>query len=439
MQSNNSSLARFFKLAENNTSVSKELVAGFTTFMTMAYILAVNPLILSSTGMDAGALFTATALAAVIGTLAMGLMANLPFALAPGMGLNAIFAYYICGALGYSWQTALAAVFIEGVIFIILTIFNIREAIINAIPMALKHAITTGIGLFIALIGFVNAGVVVTGEGTILDLGNLSSPPVILALVGILLTGILLTLNVKGAILIGMMATTVLGIATGQVVVADWNFFKAPPSLAPIFMQMDFSSIFSSDLLSVLFILLFIDMFDTVGTLIGVCDRSGMLDKDGKVPNAKMALMADAIGTTAGAVLGTSTVTTYVESAAGVAEGGRTGLTSVMTALLFTVALLFSPLFLLVPSFATGPALVIVGMFMMEPITKIDWHDYSLALPAFLTMILMPLAYSIADGIMYGIISYVIIKICTGKIKDVPKLTFVIALLSILNIYFNLH
>ncbi len=435
MQSNQSALNRIFKLSDKNTSVGKEVVAGFTTFMTMAYILAVNPIILSGTGMDAGALFTATALAAIIGTLAMGLMANLPFALASGMGLNAIFAYYICGALGYSWQTALTAVFLEGIIFIILTFFNVREAIINAIPLPLKYAITTGIGLFIALIGFVNSGIIIRGEGTVLDMGSLSSPPVIIALIGIVFTGILLANNVKGAILIGMIVTSLLGVFTGQVVFPEnWSPLQVPPSIAPIAFQLDFTHIFSTEILSVLFILLFIDMFDTVGTLIGVCERSGMLDEEGKVPNAKMALMADAIGTTVGALLGTSTVTTYVESAAGVAEGGRTGLTSVVTALLFALALLFSPIFLLVPAFATGPALVIVGMMMMTSIAKIDWNDYSVALPAFLTMILMPLSYSIADGIMFGVISYVVIKVFIGKIKEIPALTFVIAILSIINI-----
>lgn len=443
MTQQNSFFERFFKLSENGTTLSKEFIAGFTTFMTMAYILAVNPFILSATGMDINALFTATALSAIIATLVMGLVANLPFALAPGMGLNAIFAFNICLGMGYSWQTALTAVFLEGIIFIALTIFNIREAIIDAIPLAIKHAISVGIGLFIALIGFVNSGIVVSGKfvqedgslgGLIVDMGNLASPTVLIAVAGLAITGVLLARNVKGAILIGIFASTLLAIATGQVSLDGFQLFKAPPSLAPIAFKLDFSQIFSGDILIALFVLLFVDMFDTVGTLIGVCDRSGMLDKDGKVPNAKQALLADAIGTTAGALLGTSTVTTYVESASGVAEGGRTGLTAVVTAGLFAVALFLSPLFLMVPGYATGPALIIVGMFMMAPVSKIDWIDFSEALPAFLTFVIMPFTYSIADGIMFGMLSYVVVKSLTGKTKDIPALTYVIAGLFIIKL-----
>lgn len=441
MTQQHSFFERFFKLSEHGTTLSKEAIAGFTTFMTMAYILAVNPIILSETGMDINALFTATALSAIIATLVMGLVANLPFALAPGMGLNAIFAYTICLGMGYSWQTALTAVFLEGIIFIALTVFNVREAIIDAIPLSIKHAISVGIGLFIALIGFVNSGIVVSGKfvqkdgslgGLIVDLGSLATPTVLIAIAGLIITGVLLARNVKGAILIGIFASTLLAIVTGQVSLEGFQLFKAPPSLAPIAFKLDFSQIFSGDILIALFVLLFVDMFDTVGTLIGVCDRSGMLDKDGKVPNAKQALLADAVGTTAGALLGTSTVTTYVESASGVAEGGRTGLTAVFTAGLFAVALFLSPLFLMVPNYATGPALIIVGMFMMAPVSKIDWMDFSEALPAFLTFVIMPFTYSIADGIMFGILAYVAVKALTGKTKDIPALTYVIAGLFII-------
>lgn len=437
MDANVSTIERMFKLKENNTTVSREIIAGFTTFMTMAYILAVNPDIMSSAGMDRGAVFTATVIAAMVGTLAMGFLANLPFALAPGMGLNAIFAFNICGALGYSWQTALAAVLLEGIIFIVLTFFNIREAIINAIPLPIKHAITTGIGFFIALIGFVNAGIVKTGEGTILDAGDILEPTRLIALSGLVIAGVLLAKNVKGAILAGILSSTLLGVVTGSIPIDNFQLISMPPSIQPIFLQLDFSKIISADILPVLFTLLFIDMFDTVGTLVGVCDRADMLDKDGKVPNARMALLADAIATTVGALFGASTVTTYVESASGVAEGGRTGLTAITTAIFFGLSLFFAPMFLLVKGFCTGPALILVGMFMIAPITKVDWEDYSIAIPAFLTMILMPFTYSIADGIMFGIISYVIINIFTGDYKKIQPLTYVIAVLSVINLYFS--
>lgn len=440
MNDQRSFLDNFFKLSKNGTTVNREILAGFTTFMTMAYILVVNPEMLSTTGMEINALFTATALAAIVGTVSMALLANLPFALAPGMGLNAVFAFVICGTMGYNWQTALTAVLLEGIIFILLTIFNIREAIINAIPLTIKHAISVGIGLFIALIGFINSGIVVSGkfidgdgklDGLVVKIGNITSPPVLIALFGLLITGILLVRNVKGAILIGIAISTILSVIVDPSLLAGFQLLKAPPSIAPIMFKFDFSKIFNGDLLIVLFLLLFVDMFDTVGTLIGVCDKSGLLDKDGKVPNAKQALMADAVGTTVGAMLGTSTVTTYVESAAGVAEGGRTGLTSLTTAFFFFIALFFSPLFLLVPSYATGPALIIVGMFMMEPVSKIAWEDFSEAIPAFLTFVMMPFTYSIADGIMFGIISYVVIKSSMGKHKEVHPLTYVLAVLFI--------
>ncbi|MCK8059453.1 MULTISPECIES: NCS2 family permease [unclassified Fusibacter] len=433
-------MEQFFKLSEHKTTVSRELIAGLTTFMTMAYILAVNPFILGTTGMDKGALFTATALAAIVGTVAMGMMANLPFALAPGMGLNAIFAFTIVGAMGYSWQTALTAVLIEGIIFILLTFFNVREAIINAIPLGIKHAISVGIGLFIALIGFVNAGIVQSGkfalpdgslDGLIVSLGDLTSPGALVAIIGLLITGVLLARNVRGAILIGIAISTAIAVPFGLINFDNFTLVQMPPSLSPILFKFEFSSIFNGDMLVILFTLLFVDMFDTVGTLIGVSDRAGMLDKDGKVPNAKQALMADAIGTTVGAVLGTSTVTTYVESAAGVADGGRTGLTAMSTAFFFAVALFFAPLFLIVPAAATAPALIIVGMFMMAPVAKIKWDDFSDALPAFLTFVMMPFTYSIADGIIFGIVSYVVVKVFTGKSKDIPTLTYVLAAIFI--------
>ncbi len=431
MNKQNSFLDNFFKLPEHNTTVSKEFVAGFTTFMTMAYILIVNPGMLGTTGMDANAVFTATALAAIVGTVAMGLMANLPFALAPGMGLNAVFAFVICGAMGYSWQTALTAVLIEGIIFILLTLFNIREAIIDAIPLTIKNAISVGIGLFIAFIGFKNAGIVVASEATFLTIGDVTSAPVLIALAGLVITGILLVKNVRGAILIGIVISTVLSAIVNPSMLANFTPFRMPPSISPIMFKFDFSQIFSGNLLVVLFLLLFVDMFDTVGTLIGVCAKSNMLDEEGKVPNAKQALFADAIGTTVGAMLGTSTVTTYVESAAGVAEGGRTGLTAMSTAFFFFLSLFLSPIFLLVPGFATAPALIIVGMFMMEPVAKIEWTDYSEAIPAFLTFVMMPFTFSIADGIMFGIMSYVFIKTATGRQREVHGLTYVLAALFI--------
>lgn len=439
---------KFFKLKEHNTNVRTELMAGITTFMTMAYILIVNPDILSATGMDAGAIFTATALSAVVGTLVMALAANLPFALAPGMGLNAFFAYTVVIEMGYSWQFALTAVLLEGIIFIALTFLNVREAIINAIPMSLKHAISVGIGLFIALIGLEKAGIVQSGkfhigdgnlDGLIIKLGDVTSASAIVAMIGIILIAVLLSKNVKGAILIGIITSTIIGIPLGvtHLDALQFNGFM-PPSLSPILFKFDFTRVFTMDMFVVLLTFLFVDMFDTVGTLVGVSSKAGLLDKEGKVPNAKQALLADAIGTTFGACIGTSTVTTYVESASGVAEGGRTGLTALSTAGLFFLSLFLAPLFLIVPSAATAPALVIVGLFMMSPITKIDFNDFTESLPAFLTMIMMPLSYSIADGIIFGVVSYVCIKVLTGKRKDVPLLAYVLAVLFVLKFIFKI-
>jgi adenine/guanine/hypoxanthine permease len=425
-------LEKFFQLKENKTTVRTEILAGITTFMTMAYILAVNPSILSATGMDKNALFTATALASVIATLVMALVAKLPFALAPGMGLNAFFAFTVVLGMGHSWQFALTAVFLEGIIFIILTAFNIRELIVNAIPMAMKHAVSAGIGLFIAFIGLQNAGVIVNNDAVLVGLGDMGSASVILALIGVVLTGVLLALKVKGALLIGIFTVTVAGIPFSVTNLPESSLLSLPPSIAPIFMKFEFKEIFTLDMLIVLFTFLFVDMFDTVGTLVGVSDKAGMLDKQGRVPRVKQALFADAIGTTAGAMLGTSTVTTYVESAAGVAEGGKTGLTSLSVAGMFVIALFFAPVFTMVPGAATAPALVLVGFFMMSPILKINFDDYTEAIPAFLTIIMMPLTYSIAEGIVFGMLSYVLLKVLTGKQKDLTVVMVVLAALFIL-------
>lgn len=422
-----------FRLKEHHTDTKTELLAGVTTFMTMAYILVVNPLILSNAGMDFGAVFTATAISSIIATLVMAFYANYPFALAPGMGLNAFFAYGIVLGMGYSWQMALAAVFIEGIIFILLTIFNIREAIVKAIPLNLKHAVSVGIGLFIAFIGLKNAGVVIPFEATIITLGDMTSPGAIMALIGLVITGVLLAKGIRGALLIGIFATTLIGIPLGLTQLPS-NLISAPPSIAPVFLQFDFSRLFSLDMLIILFTLLFVDLFDTLGTLVGVASKADMLDETGNLPKAKQALFADAVGTTVGACLGTSTVTTYVESAAGVAEGGRTGLTALSTAGMFVVALFLSPLFLMIPGAATAPALVLVGLFMMSPIRKIDLDDYTEALPAFLTIIMMPLTFSIAEGIVFGMVSYTALKIFTGKIKDVSIIMIVLSLLFVIHL-----
>ncbi|MBT3382742.1 MAG: NCS2 family permease [Prolixibacteraceae bacterium] len=428
-------LNQFFKLKENNTTVKTEIVAGITTFMTMAYILAVNPDILSATGMDKNALFTATALSAFVATLVMALVAKLPFALAPGMGLNAFFAFTVVLGMGYSWQFALTAVFLEGIIFLILTIFNIRELIVNAIPLSLKHAVSVGIGLFIAFIGLQNAGLIVNNDATLVGLGNMGSPAVLIALGGIVLIAVLLALKVKGALLIGIFVATIVGIPLGVTHMPEGNLVDTPPSLAPIFWKFDFSKVFTFDMLIVLFTFLFVDMFDTVGTLVGVSSKAGMLDKDGKVPRVKQALFADSIGTTFGAMFGTSTVTTYVESASGVAEGGKTGLTSLATAVLFLLALFFAPVFTMVPAAATAPALVLVGFFMMSPILNIKFDDFKESIPAFITIIVMPLTYSIAEGIVFGMLTYVLLKTLTGKFKDISVVMVVLAVLFILKFF----
>ncbi|MBN2260117.1 MAG: NCS2 family permease [Clostridiales bacterium] len=424
-------MAKYFEFDKHKTNLSTEVNAGITTFMTMAYILIVNPIILSNTGMDFQAVFTATALSSLLATLVMGLYAKLPFALAPGMGLNAFFAFTVVLGMGKTWEFALTAVFLEGIIFILLTIFNVREAIINSIPMGIKKAISVGIGLFIAFIGLSNAGIIQAGGGTPLFLGDVTSGGALLALIGLLITSILLVKKVKGALLIGIIATTIVGFPMG-ITVLPTAIVQAPPSMAPIFFKFQWDQVFTLDMLVVLFTFLFVDMFDTVGTLIGVSTKAGMLDEEGKVPNAKKALMADALGTTFGAIFGTSTVTTYVESAAGVSEGGRTGFTAVTTAGMFALALFLSPIFIMIPGAATAPALILVGLFMLSPITEINFEDYSESIPAFVTLLFMPLTYSISDGIVFGIISYVLIKLLTGKSKDISPMTYVIAAIFVL-------
>lgn len=455
-------LDKIFHLKENHTDVKTEVMAGITTFMTMAYILAVNPNILSASGMDRGSVFTATALSAFIATCLMALLSNYPFVLAPGMGLNAYFTYTVVLGMGYTWQQALAAVFAEGIIFILLSLTNVREAIFNSIPMNLKHAVSVGIGLFIAFIGLQNAKIVVGNDSTLVSIfsfkssvaeGTFSSQgiTVLLALIGILVTAVLLAKDVKGSILWGILITWVLGIICQlthlYVPNADIGYYSllpdfsngiSVPSMAPTFMKMDFSIVFSLDFVVIMFAFLFVDMFDTLGTLIGVASKADMLDKDGKLPKIKGALLSDAVGTTVGAVCGTSTVTTFVESASGVAEGGRTGLTSIVAGILFALSLLLSPIFLAIPSFATAPALIVVGYLMLTSVTKIDFSDMTEAIPCFIAIIAMPFMYSISEGISMGVISYVVINLITGKAKEkkISVLMYVLAVLFILKYIF---
>ena len=424
-------LNKLFGFDSKKHNVRTEIVAGITTFLTMSYILAVNPSMFGLLeGMPAGAVFTTTALAAVIGTLAMALFAKLPFGLAPGMGLNAFFVFSVCMGMGYSWQFALTAVFIEGLIFILLTVTNIREAIVNAIPKNLRYAVGGGIGLFIAFIGMQNAGIIVKDDATIVALGDITSGTALLAMIGLVITGVLYALNVKGAMLIGILATTVIGIPMG--ITEFKGVVSTPESIEPIFCKFEWNNIFTLDMLVVVFTFLFIDMFDTIGTLIGVSTKANMVDENGRIPNLKQAFMADAIATTAGALLGTSTTTTYVESAAGVAQGGRTGLTAFSIACCFAIALFFSPLFLSVPAAATAPVLILVGMLMMEPVRNIDFDDATEAIPSFITLVMMPLAYSISAGIMIGMISYVVVNLFCGKFKKLTPAMYILAILFIL-------
>ncbi|MGL6105843.1 NCS2 family permease [Romboutsia sp.] len=430
-------LERTFKLSENNTNVKTEILAGITTFMTMAYILVVNSSILSEAGMDKGAVFTATAISAFVGSCIMGLLANYPIALAPGMGLNAFFAYSVVLGMGHDWQFALCAVLIEGIIFILLTITNVREKIIDCIPEVLKHAVTAGIGLFIAFIGLANAGIVTNGA-TILALGDVTNPLVLLTLVGILLAGFLLAKNIKGAFLIGMLTISAVGMVAGLVELPK-GIVSAVPSLKPVFLgalSISPSEIFSFDMIVVVFTFLFVDLFDTVGCLVGVASKGNMLDENGKLPRAKEALFADAIGTTVGALLGTSTVTAYVESAAGIGEGGRTGLTAVTTGMMFLLSLFFAPIFTAIPTQATAPVLILVGVMMASSLSKIDFSEFTNAIPAFLTVIMMPLAYSIADGIIFGIISFTVLKLATNNKKDVNLSLIILCILFVCKFIF---
>lgn len=427
-------LEKTFKLSENNTTIRKEFLAGLITFLTMSYILIVNPSILSTTGMDKDALFTATALATIFATLMMALYAKLPIAQAPGMGLNAFFAFTICGVMGYSWQFALTAVFIEGIIFILLTFFNVRELIVKSIPKVLKDAIPVGIGLFITLIGLKNAGIVVSSPATLVALGDFSQHSIWIAFLGLFVTAVLFVRNVNGSILIGIVVATIFGLILGDVKLPEGNVIDTPPSIAPIFAQFEWDHILSINMVIVVFTLLFVNLFDTVGTLIGVVSKAGLADEDGNFPQMKKALFSDALGTTVGSILGTSTVTAYVESASGVASGGRTGLTSVSTALFFILALFFAPLFLMVPAAATSPALIIVGLFMISSVAKINFSDMSEGLPAFLTIVFMPFTYSIAEGIVFGMLSFAFIKVFCGKSKDVSFTVYVIAVLFLLKL-----
>lgn len=428
-------LKRLFGFDSTKTTIRREIVAGVTTFLTMSYILAVNPMMFGLLeGMPAGAVFTSTALAAIIGCLAMAFWGKLPFGLAPGMGLNAFFVYSVCLGMGYSWQFALTAVFIEGLVFILLTLGNIREAIVNAIPQGLRNAIGAGIGLFIAFIGLSSAGLVVADEATLVTLGDVTSGSGLLALIGLIITGLLYMRNVPGSILIGILFTMVIGIFMG--VTEFKGIVSHPESIAPIFCQFEFENVFTLDMLVVVFTFLFIDMFDTVGTLVGVCTKANMINSDGTIYRIRQAFMADAIATTAGAMLGTSTTTTYVESAAGVAQGGRSGLTALSVAVCFAVALFFSPLFLSIPAAATAPALIIVGLLMLEPVAKIQWNDYSEALPAFICIVMMPFTYSISNGILLGMIAYVVINCLCGKYKKISPTMYILALLFILKYIF---
>lgn len=426
---------KFFEFKKNNTSLKTEILAGITTFMTMAYILAVNPAILSDAGMNKEAVFTATALSAAVATLVMAFVARLPFALAPGMGLNAFFAYTVVISMGYSWEFALTAVFIEGLFFILLTFFNIREMIVDAIPINLKRSISVGIGLFIAFIGLQNAGIIVNNDAVLLGLGDMSSHKVWVAIFGIIVTGVLMIRKVKGSLLIGMILSTIMALLLGVAHLPNEGLFSLPPSISPIFFKLEFHNIFTTDMLIVVVTFLFIDMFDTVGTLVGVAAKAGMLNKEGSVPRVKQALFADAIGTTVGALLGTSTVTTYVESASGVTEGGRTGMTAFSTAVLFLIALFIAPIFIMIPDAATAAALFLVGMFMMSPIKEIEFSEYSEAIPAFFTIIMMPLSYSIAEGIVFGMTSYVLLKLLSGKHKEISVVMYVLAVLFILKFF----
>jgi len=427
-------LEKIFKLKEHKTTVRIELVAGIVTFLTMSYILVVNPNILSASGMDKAALFTATALASVLGTLFMAFIPNLPIAQAPGMGLNSFFAFSVVLGLGYSWQMALTAVFIEGIIFVILTFFNVRELIVKSIPSTIKNAIPVGIGLFITFLGLQNGGIIVKDQNTMLTLGEISNPHVWVAFLGLILTAVLYFKKVYGAFLIGIVAATIFAFILGLVQLPQGGLVALPPDISPIFMQFEWNNLFTLDMLIVVFTFLFVNFFDTIGTLLGVASKIEITDKNGNFPQIKKALFADALGTTFGAMLGTSTVTSYVESASGVAVGGRTGLTALSTAIMFFLALFLAPLFLMVPAAATAPALIIVGLFMITSVVKINFEDMTEALPAFLTIVMMPFAFSIAQGIIFGMLSFVFLKALSGQFKKISLTMWVIFLLFVVKL-----
>ena len=427
-------IQKLFGFDPATMSVRKEIIAGITTFLTMAYILAVNPSILSAAGMDQGAVFTTTIIASVVATLVMAIYAKLPFALAPGMGLNAFFAFTVVLTMGYTWQFALTAVFLEGLIFMLLTLTGLRQKIVDAMPLVLRKAISPGIGLFIALIGLKSAGIVVSNDATLVSLGDLHTPGVLLACFGIIFSAVLMVRNVTGALLIGIIVTTIIGIPLGITTLN--GVVDTPPSMAPILLKFEWSNILSLDMVICVFTFLFIDMFDTIGTLIGVSSRAGMMDEQGNIPRLKQAFMADAIGTTVGAMLGTSTVTTYVESASGVNAGGRSGLTAFTTAICFLLALFLAPLFLAIPAQATAPALVLVGAIMMTGIHNIEFNDFSYAIPCFVCIAFMPFTYSISDGIMLAYITYVLVQMCTGNWKKLSPAMYILAALFVLRYAF---
>ena len=429
-------LKKLFGFDPKETTVRTEILAGITSFLTMSYILAVDPSMFSLLeGMTSGAVFTATALAAIVGTLTMAFIGKLPFGLAPGMGLNAFFVFTVCIGMGYTWQFALTAVFIEGLLFILMTVTNVREAIVNAIPLNLRYAIGAGIGLFIAFIGMQNAGIIINNDATLVSLGEITKGPALLAFIGLIITGVLYVKNVHGAMLIGILATTLIGIPMG--LTEFKGLVSMPESIAPIFCKFEWDQIFSFDMFVVVFTFLFIDMFDTMGTFIGVCTKADMVNKEtGSIPRLKEAFIADSIATTVGAMFGTSATTTYVESASGVAQGGRSGLTAFVIACCFIITLFFSPLFLSIPSAATAPVLILVGLLMIEPITKIDLADFSESIPAFACIIMMPLAYSISDGILTGMILYVIINMVCGNFKKITPTMYILATLFILKYIF---
>ena len=418
-------LEKLFAFNPKETTVRTEVTAGITTFLTMAYILAVNPNILGETGMDKGALFTTTVLMSALPTIFMALYAKLPLALAPGIGLNAFFAYTVCLVMGYSWQFALTAVFLEGLVFLLLTVTNLREKIVDVIPNALKNAISAGIGLYIAFIGLQGAGIIVNNDATLVSLGDLTTGSALLGAIGIIVTSILLVKNVKGALLWGILGTTLIGIPLGVTQIS--GVFSTPPSIEPIFMQFEWSQIFTKEMVIIVFTFLFVDLFDCIGTVIGVANRAGLIKEDGKIPHLKEVFMVDSVSTAAGAVMGTSTVAVYVESAAGVNEGGRSGLTAFVTGICFLLALFFAPLFLAIPAAATTPVLVLVGLMMMSSVLKIDFNDYAEAIPAFICVLLMPLTYSISEGIVLGHLSYIFINLLSGNYKKMTVGMYILA------------